>query len=211
MSVPHAPQSGDAAHVGQQPPAGTPPKKRRKWPWIVGGIVGLLIVIAAFSGGHDAEKSEASSAGSGGTSAAAKPGNGAPAGMNVPVRDGKFEFVVTKVEPGLAEVGDNPYLARKAQGQFVIVSMSVKNIGDKPQSFAPSSQKLFDADGRSFEPDTTAQIALGDSDVPLYDNVNPGNAVDVKVVYDMPQSAVPTTIELHDSVFSGGAKVSLTS
>ncbi len=53
--------------------------------------------------------------------------------MNMPVRDGKFEFVVTGVQPGLAEVGDNPYLTKKAQGQFVIVTVTVKNIGDKPQ------------------------------------------------------------------------------
>jgi len=202
----------DAPYYGQQPPVSQPPKKRRKWPWIVGGIVAFLIVISAVSGhGSDSNKSEPSNTGSGGTSVAAKPSKGALAGMNTPVRDGKFEFVVTKVEPGLTEIGDNPYLARKAQGQFVIVSMSVKNIGDKPQDFSPSAQKLFDGEGRSFQSDANAQIALGGSDIPLYGNINPGNSVEVKVVYDMPQGAVPTTIELHDSMFSGGVKVSLTS
>lgn len=223
MSYPNPPQPGGPYPYGDQPPAGAPfhgqqppagqrRTKRRKWPWIVGGIVLFLIVISALSsGGGESGKSKASDAGSGGSAVAAKPGNHTPAAMNTPVRDGKFEFVVTGFEPGLTEVGDNPYLARKPQGQFVIVSMSVKNIGDKPQGFSPSAQKLFDAQGRSFESDTAAQIALGGSDIPVWDNINPGNSVEVKVVYDMPAGAAPTTIELHDSMFSGGAKVSLTS
>ena len=43
----------------------------------------------------------------------------------------------------------------------------------------------------------------------MWDNINPGNTVEVKVVFDMPKDAVPATIELHDSMFSGGAKVAL--
>jgi archaellum component FlaG (FlaF/FlaG flagellin family) len=194
--------------VQQPPPA---PKKRRKWPWIFGGAIVLLIVIAALAGGGgDSGNNEASDSGEPGTTTAAEPAGDTPAAMNTPVRDGKFEFVVTEVQPGLAEVGDNPYLNKKAQGQFVIVSMTVKNIGDEPQSFDPSSQKVFDSDGRSFQTDTAAQIALGGSDIPVWDNINPGNSVDVKVVYDMPQGAVPTSMELHDSMSSGGVKVSLT-
>lgn len=47
------------------------------------------------------------------------------------------------------------------------------------------------------------------SDIPAWDNINPGNAVDVSLVYDMPAGAVPARIELHDSMFSGGATVEL--
>ncbi|WP_342353738.1 DUF4352 domain-containing protein [Gordonia zhaorongruii] len=115
---------------------------------------------------------------------------------------------MTDVEDGLDSVGDNPYLASEAQGQFVVVAMSVKNIGDEPQSFTPSAQKLQDTDGRTFESDVEAQLAL-ESDIPLYDNINPGNTVEIKIVYDMPQNAEPATVELHDSMFSGGASVSL--
>ena len=130
--------------------------------------------------------------------------------LNTPVRDGKFEFVVTSVQPGLADVGDNPFLNQKAQGQFVIVTLSVQNIGDRPQGFSPSNQKLFDTEGRSFETDTSAQIALDNNDIAVWDNINPRNTVDVSLVYDMPVGAVPASIELHDSMFSGGVTVNLT-
>ena len=202
---------------GAAPQPVPPPKKKRKWPWILGAIVVVIIAISALSGGGSDKSDDSASSGASAPSTAAGGGgensggeNGsAAAGLNTPVRDGKFEFVVTGVESGLAEVGDNPYLTEKAQGQFVIVSMSVKNIAEKPQSFDPTAQKLVDAQGRSFTNSTTAQIALGGSQIPVWDNINPGNEVQVKVVYDMPAGAVPSSIELHDSMFSGGETVSL--
>ena len=199
-------------YPGQPAPYGTPPpppaKKKRKWPWIVLAVIAFLVVVSVATGGGDKDEATAAGSTTAGAVATAKADPKA-VGLNTPVRDGKFEFVVTGVQTGLAEVGDNPYLAKKAQGQFVIVSMTVKNIGTKPQDFSPSSQKVKDAQGRSFESDSMAQIALGDSDVPVWDNINPGNTVQVKVVFDMPKDAEPATIELHDSMFSGGATVAL--
>lgn len=218
-AAPYGQQPYPSAPYGQMPPA-PPAKKKRKWPWIVGGIVVLLIIVSALSGGSDDKSGNASSTTGGDSTATANATADAPAaaapkndaasvGLNTPVRDGKFEFVVSGVQPGLETVGDNPYLTEKAQGQFVIVTMTVKNIGNKPQSFSPSEQKLFDAQGRSFETDTSAQIALDDTDIAVWDNINPGNTVQVKLVYDMPADAQPTKIELHDSMFSGGADVAL--
>ncbi|AFA72557.1 hypothetical protein GPOL_c15080 [Gordonia polyisoprenivorans VH2] len=204
-----APQYGQTGYGVPPQPIPAPPKKKRKWPWILGAIVVLIIIIAvATSGGSD----DSSPSGSQNGSAQNAPANGGgeqAAGLNTPVRDGKFEFVVTGVEKGLASVGDNPYLTEQAQGQFVVVTMTVKNISDKAYGFSPSDQKLLDAQGREFEPSTSAQIALGGSDIPVWDNINPGNTVTAKVVFDMPKDAVPTAIELHDSMFSGGAKVTL--
>src|SRR5262245_21771627 len=48
-----------------------------------------------------------------------------------PVRDGKFEFTVQSVKCGVSQVGEDP-LTKTAQGQFCLVTISVKNIGDKP-------------------------------------------------------------------------------
>ncbi|MEP9392376.1 DUF4352 domain-containing protein [Gordonia sp. VNK1] len=203
-----APQYGAPPYGAPQQPMPVPKKRKRKWPWIVGALVVLFIIIVAAvsAGGSD---DSASSGTSGGPATATEENGDQAAGLNTPVRDGKFEFVVTGVEKGLASVGDNPYLTEQAQGQFVVVTMTVKNISDQAYGFSPSDQKLFDGQGRSFEPSTSAQIALGGSDIPVWDNINPGNTVTAKVVYDMPQDAVPASIELHDSAFSGGVTVNL--
>ncbi|MGV9799251.1 DUF4352 domain-containing protein [Mycobacterium sp. NPDC003449] len=204
MSSPYQPQPNQ---YGQYPPP--PPAKKRKWPLIIGGAIALLIAVSAFSGGDKKEQASPSHIAAAAPAPTDQPQEPASATLNSPVRDGKFEFVVKSVQPGLAEVGDNPFLNQKAQGQFVIVTLSVRNIGDEAQGFSPSNQKVFDTEGRSFESDASAQIALGSSDIPVWDNINPGNTVDVKLVYDMPQGAVPAGIELHDSMFSGGATVAL--
>lgn len=222
---PGAPQYGTPQYgtpqygAPPQPYPAPPAKKKKKWPWVLGALVILLIIIlAATSGGGSDDTDTTADSGASSAAGQADPGDAdsgdaegedAAAGLNTPVRDGKFEFVVTGVEPGLTSVGDNPYLTEEAQGQFVVVTMTVKNTSDQPQSFSPTGQKLFDAENRSFEPDTTAQIALGGSDIPVWDNINPGNAVTVKLVYDMPAGATPASIELHDSMFSGGVSVNL--
>ncbi|WP_068159362.1 DUF4352 domain-containing protein [Rhodococcus phenolicus] len=200
---------------GWQPAAGfppaQPPKKKRKWPWIVGGIVAVFVV-ASMAGGEDDNPSGSANSDNPArvvdAPAAAPVKDNTPAAMNTPVRDGKFEFVVTGVESGLASLGDNPFLAEEAQGQFVIVTMTVTNISDAPKGLSPSDQKLIDAQGREFGPDTSAALNL-DTDVAFWDEINPGNTVTMPVVFDMPAGAVPDAIELHDSMFSGGATVSL--
>ncbi|MFC4603145.1 DUF4352 domain-containing protein [Rhodococcus kronopolitis] len=209
------PQQWSAAPV--PPPA---PKKSRKWPWIV-GVLAALFVIGIATGGDKDEATPAPTAAApaqadgqpvapAAAPAAAEPAaaDTSAAGIGNPVRDGKFEFTVTNVESGLSELGDNPYLVEKAQGQFVVVTMTVLNTSDKPKSISPGSQKLFDAQGRTFTADPTAALNL-DTDVAIWDEINPGNSVTMKIVYDMPADAAPASMELHDSMFSGGAKVNL--
>lgn len=124
------------------------------------------------------------------------------------VRDGKFEFTVTKIEDGVQEIG-NEFLSEKAQGQFVLVHMTVENIGDEAQYFDGDSQELVDTEGRTHSADTAAAIYLDDSNSFL-NEINPGNAVDGIVVFDLPKQATPASLELHDSMFSGGVQVALT-
>jgi len=215
-----------SAGVPLAPP--TPPRKRS---WFarhkvltgLGAAVVLVVVIsvAANGGGSggtpDAGTTATAVKDAGATKdkpAAAKPADEKPAkadeapGIGDAVRDGKFEFTVTKVQKGVAEVGDE-YLNEKAQGQFVLVHVTVKNIGKEAQTFDDSNQTLRDTDGRKFDADSEAGIYLDDSNAFLND-INPGNTVKGIVVFDVPKDATIASLELHDSMFSGGVKVSLT-
>ncbi|MDI9932385.1 DUF4352 domain-containing protein [Rhodococcus sp. IEGM 1354] len=40
-------------------------------------------------------------------------------------------------------------------------------------------------------------------------DINPGLSQNITIVFDIPADAVPATLEVHDSVFSGGAEISL--
>ncbi len=127
------------------------------------------------------------------------------AGIGDPARDGKFEFTVTEVETGVSSVGGQ--FGETADGQFVLVHISVENIGDKPQTFFDSEQIVRDAKGREFSSDS-AGVYIDGNDIWLTE-VNPGNTAKGVLVYDMPTDAQPSEIELHDSLFSGGVTVSL--
>ena len=200
--------------------APAPVKKRfvRRHPVLtVVGVVVAVVVVAQLAGGSGDDTPAAT-----GTSTAAPEGaeGSAPAapdaaapdapaapGIGTPVADGVFEFVVTGVEPGVASIGDE-MLGVEAQGQFVLVRVTVTNVGDASQIFDASSQTLLDAQGRTHSADSGSAIYLPDANSFLT-SVNPGNTVDGIVVFDIPADATPVSVELHDSPFSGGVTVAV--
>ncbi|MEU4832254.1 DUF4352 domain-containing protein [Streptosporangium sp. NPDC023615] len=124
------------------------------------------------------------------------------------VKDGKFSFKVTRVQKGVERVGDE-YLGSDAQGQYVLVHVTVKNIGDESQLFSGSSQKLIDARGRQYDTDSgAAALALKNSNAFL-NTINPGNTVNGILLFDVPENFSIKAIELHDSIFSDGVTVAL--
>lgn len=129
------------------------------------------------------------------------------AGVGNPVRDGKFEFTVRKVECGKSRVGTRDF-GTTAQGQFCFVYLKVENIGKEAQLLDGSNQYMFGDGGQRFDANTEAAIYLDDSQTFL-EEINPGNAVNGIVVFDIPKTAKPERLELHDSAFSGGVEVKL--
>jgi hypothetical protein len=128
------------------------------------------------------------------------------AGIGDPVRDGKFQFVVTQIQPGVRQIGGE--FGKEAQGQFILVHVTVSNIGDKSQLFDGTNQKLFDRNDREFSADTEAAIYLDESKSFL-NEINPGNTVKGIIVFDIPKDVTPVKLELHDSLFSSGVTVNL--
>ena len=184
--------------------------------WAVGGVVAIAVIAAgAGSGSSPSDPAAAASVSSGAAAAApseaapaqAAPAEAAPAGVGSAVRDGKFEFVVQGVDRGQTQIGTE-YLNNKAQGEFVLVTVNVTNVGDQPQSFIGGNAKLFDSAGREFSASTEAAIYLQDSNS-LYEEINPGNTVTGTLVFDIPSATALDRLELHDSMFSGGVTVKL--
>ncbi|WP_433523878.1 DUF4352 domain-containing protein [Nocardia pseudovaccinii] len=201
------------------PPRPIPPPKTRLSPdvillLIVGGII-LLCGAGALTG-TGSKKAQPTPAAvaptNAGNTSEAKPAattSVPPApGLNTPVRDGKFEFVVTDVQSGMKTLGTNPYLQKTAQGSYTIVSITVRNTSKVPYGFSPSDQYVFDTQNRKFGNDSTAAINL-QADTSLYADINPGNSITAQVAFDLPADAEPDHIVLHDSMFSGGVTVSL--
>src|SRR5664279_2100636 len=184
-------------NVRDLPPAPVK-KKHHKFLWavLVLAVIGVIIGVSA--------------AGKGCTPAASAPAAAAPAasGVGTSVRDGKFEFTVQKVQPSVASLGTAD-LGVKPQGSFTVVTLKVANIGDEPQTFFDSNVKGFDSTGREFSPSSSAAVYLPDNGTAFLAEINPGNSVTGKVVFDVPKAAKLVSVELHDSALSDGVAVPL--
>lgn len=187
-----------------------PPKRKRRGRTVLitlGVIIGLIVLANAFGGGKQDKSGTGATVAA--APAAAAPGGGAqPAKTGVEVRDGKFAFTVTKVETGLSTIGSG-YTKSTAQGSYVLVHLTVHNIGTAPQMFSDSSQKLIDAGGRQFGSDSAAAVISLSQEKALLTTINPGNSVTGTLVFDVPTDVKLAAIELHDSPFSGGVKVTV--
>lgn len=211
-AAPPAPQSGTAQEA----------KKTRwkwrwkpKWRWI--GAAAILILAMWGAGtekqGLTAERpptsvSSPDTAGSPALDAAPTLDPAPQAQLNEEVRDGAFAFTVTDVEM-TKTIGDGTS-QRASQGTYVVVTMNVQNVGDTPHSFDGGIQTLLDTAGRQYAVDGGADYDLNkDIAAGLGADINPGDQISVKIVFDLPPGAHPSALELHDSKVSGGAIVRL--
>jgi len=211
------------AEPAWQPPP--PSRKKRRgllvFGAIFGAVLGVVIVLAALGLTSDKRTAHAPSptsnapsmtltlpsppAGDTPTAAATAPPT---PGIGQEVRDGKFAFVATSVDQSKT-VGDpsNQFETVTAQGEFLNVHLTVRNIGDQSQSFFAANQKLQIGEDE-FSADDAAAMWTQSANV----SINPGNSIQAVVSFDVP----PNTPEgglltVHDSLFSGGAQISLES
>ena len=121
------------------------------------------------------------------------------------VRDGNFAFVVGDVERVAAVASpDNPEIQKAAQGEFVIVHMTVTNIAAEPEPFYVSFSTLSDG-GTVYKSDDEAWLYLGNTVADL----QPGESLDTVVVFDVPVGTDVDSIRLRDSPSSPGVTVGL--
>jgi hypothetical protein len=195
-------QPGYGPH-GQAYPPPRPPKRSSNTALILVVIGAVLLV--AFGGCAIL----VSVIGSTPTSSTSEPGAGLGrvAKAGTPVRDGDFEFAVTSVETATHLGGQ--ILGVEAKGVFMIVRLRATNIGRDAQYISDSNQKLIDEQGREYAPSSSAAAYVVNAGS-LFERLNPGLAAEGVVVFDVPRGVRVAAIEVHDSVFSRGARVALT-
>jgi hypothetical protein len=131
------------------------------------------------------------------------------AGIGDAVRDGRLEFVVSKVSCGKSRIGTTDFW-KDAEGQYCTVNVKVANIGKEAQMLDARSQYLYGTGGQRFDPFTEAVLypGLGKTRT-LLERINPGSSVNGVLVYDIPKNEKPTKIEFHDSLSSRGVTVEM--
>lgn len=168
------------------------------------GIILIAIIAGAAGGGNKSDTNTSDKAKTDSKTATTT------ANIGEPARDGQFEFVIKSVTCGKPSVTDSSgYVTKTAQGQYCLMDVTVKNIGDKQQYFSESDQKLLNSAGQVYSPDTTATLTNSNNSDALLAQINPGNTAQGVLVFDIPKDQTAVSAELHDSSFSGGVKVTL--
>ncbi len=116
--------------------------------------------------------------------------------LNEVVDVGALAFTVTNVELGLPKIG-----TRTAQGTFVVVDITVENIGDGSRTVYCQNQIVKDLAGRRYENGVT----VGDGEGMI--NIKPGSRVDFRCAFDVPVGTLTGAVEVHDMAYSAGATV----
>jgi uncharacterized protein DUF4352 len=180
---------------------------KRWWIWLIAII--LLIIVVSASSSNSSNTKTGGNAKSASSSQASK--KAAPTyKIGQPADDGKFEFTVTSIKCGNPSVADSTgYITKTAQGQYCLLNLSVKNIGNEAQTLDSMSQYLFNANNQKYSSDDEATIDINPSSGTFLNDINPGNTVNGTVVFDIPKDQTPVTAELHDSTYSNGVKISL--
>jgi len=204
----YGPPQGYGPPPGYGPPQ-PPPKKRRAGKIALlgcGGLIALVVIVVVIVVVVTASHSgSGSNGGSTPASAAGKVGS--------KVRDGKFQFVVTRVTR-VKNVGDTAQgLGDTAQGDYTVLHVTVTNIGNQAQTLDDSAQYIYDGKNRQFSASPSADIDGngGNGGGVFLNQINPGDSVHGKLYFDLPKGDTAVTAQLHDSTFSNGVTVSLRS
>lgn len=131
------------------------------------------------------------------------------AGIGGTVTDGNLAFTVTRVET--AQTLGEGFMATEAQGKFVLVTLTVQNIGREAATFnAGPSQVAYDADGREYSTSADAIMSGNPSDMSSFlQQINPGATVEGRLVYDVPEDVKLVKVHLQGGTFTPGVEVSL--
>ncbi|MDT5036811.1 MAG: hypothetical protein QOE03_1996, partial [Micromonosporaceae bacterium] len=124
-------------------------------------------------------------------------------------RDGALEFALTGLRCGDTELGTWP-VRKRATGRYCLVSVRVSNIGSHTGLIFTGSQRLVDTAGRQYPADRWAWVYSATSRA-LTGTVDPGQALNGTLVFDVPADAHLTRMIVHDTPLSRGTELTLPS
>jgi hypothetical protein len=127
-----------------------------------------------------------------------------PSGSGPRAADGAITFAVTGTETAASVKSQQAPVEQTAQGQYVIVHMTVSDTGDQPASFVGTFQKLK-AGGTTYSIDDVATAYLNGTVAQL----NPGDNSNVSIAFDVPAGTSPDALEVHADPTSAGAEIPL--
>jgi cytoskeletal protein RodZ len=115
---------------------------------------------------------------------------------------GERAYTITDVRTA-SSVGDG-FTKQTATGIFVIVTMNVENIGKESATMSSTDVKIIDSEGRTFESDTEAWIALKENI--LLKQIQPGLPVVGQTIFDVPKG-ITANLQVSSGIWGTDTKL----
>jgi hypothetical protein len=128
----------------------------------------------------------------------------APSGSGPRASDGGLTFAITGVENAPTVKYQDAPVEKQAQGEFLIVHMTVLNSGDAQGTFLATLQKLK-AGGTTYPIDDEATAYLNGT----WADLEPNASADLAIAFDVPPGTSAESLEVHGEPMSTGADVPL--
>lgn len=124
---------------------------------------------------------------------------------------GDWSVTVKSIDEPVTSVGKSQYIkGAEAQGQFIPVTLSIKNSGKKASYFFTDNVKLKDTNGNEYAYNSDATIwGAEHGALRISEQVNPGNTLEGKIWFDVPTDAKISELTFSGSFFSRPVSVKL--
>ncbi len=109
------------------------------------------------------------------------------------VGDVRYQVNDVSLRDRIGQTAAGTFMGVEANGQFLIVDMSVMNEADESIRMRTSSLKLM-VGNAEYSPNTEASIYMDDSFT--FEQLNPGVQVDGQIAYDVPESTTADSVKL---------------
>jgi len=178
---------------------GRPPRSRRRRAGLAAGGAALLVLVGVIVFALTAGP------GGGGSPPKASPSPSAspttPSGV-----DGTLQFTVTGVNCGQTKLG-SLWPRETAKGQYCLIQVSVRNTGPDAVTLSNLRQYLHDSAGKRHTADFFARWLIADGSI--WNSIPAGGSVTGTMVFDIPKTARPVSLELHAGMLSHGVTIKL--
>jgi hypothetical protein len=125
-------------------------------------------------------------------------------GSGAQASDGGLTFAITGTETASSVKYQDAPVVKNAQGEFIVVHMTVLNSGDAQGTFLATLQKL-NAGGTTYSIDDEATAYLNGT----WADLTPGDTADLAIAFDVPPGTTPESLEVHGAAMSTGVEVPL--
>jgi hypothetical protein len=129
--------------------------------------------------------------------------------MNTPARDAAFEFTATAVSCG-RRVLSSADITRQARGEYCLLWLTVRNLATEPRTFGSLSTATDDRNN-TYGNDGSAEFPVNPAAQAFLEAIDPGATARGVLVFDVPAGTRLSAVELHDSAFTPGVKINITS